>query len=434
MMKKLPLLALLLCMALMVTGCVRSDIGEYYESAQLYLGCGDYEYAAELFAQLGEYEDAAEYALYASALQAIKEERYDLARANLEAVNPFKSSGRYLMYLDAIVAEADGKREQALALYEKLGTFADAVKQVERLRTEIPETTIQEGRALMNQGEYAAARELFLTLEGYGSSKALADQCTAALNKAAYQEAENLAKSGDLLSAMEAFTALGDTLGAAKRAQECLAAIHTALEKQYAAVTLATAPALMDAYALLGEDATAQARMAELTARYGSNLTLLTAEKPLIALGSYPQAENGEVQPVLWQVIRKEGSVLTLLSQQVLDASAEAAVVAVTFAEQETVGEPMLPAMADLAGRTELTCTATAYALAQGAPTAEDTAIYWLRDSLENGVHPIISTAGAMALPEADMTPGVRLLLEIDLETITFTAGTGTAEDPFRIQ
>ena len=149
MMKKLPLLALLLCMALMVTGCVRSDIGEYYESAQLYLGCGDYEYAAELFAQLGEYDDAAEYALYASALQAIKEERYDLARANLEAVNPFKSSGRYLMYLDALDAEADGKREQALALYEKLGTFADAVKQAERLRTEIPETTIQEGRALM---------------------------------------------------------------------------------------------------------------------------------------------------------------------------------------------------------------------------------------------------------------------------------------------
>ena len=63
MMKKMSLLAVLLCMAVTLTACVSSDIGEYYQSAQLYLGCGDYDYAAELFEQLGEYEDAAEYAL-----------------------------------------------------------------------------------------------------------------------------------------------------------------------------------------------------------------------------------------------------------------------------------------------------------------------------------------------------------------------------------
>lgn len=434
MMKKLPLLALLLCMALTVTACARTDIGEYYETAQLYLGCGDYEYAAELFAQLGEYEDAADYALYATALQALREEKYDLARANMLAVNPFKSSGRYLMYLDALDAEAEGEMEAALKLYEKLGTFGGADEQATRLRKEIPEAAIQEGRALMNRGEYEAARELFLSLNGYGASKTLADSCTAALDKAAYKEAENLAQSGDLLAAMEAFTALGDTLGAAKRAQECLNAIHAELDKQYAAVTLATAPALIDAYALLGEDKTAQARMAELTVRFGSNLKLLTAENPVVALGSYPQAESGEEQPVLWRVIRKEGSVLTLLSQQVLDASAEAVPVPVIFDETETVGEVLLPAMADLAARTELACTATAYALAQGAPEREGAAAYWLRDSLESGLHPIISESGAMALPEEGMTPGVRLMLSVDLENVTFTAGSGTAEDPFRIQ
>ena len=65
MMKKPLLLALLLCMALTLTACANGDIGEYYETAQLYLGCGDYDYAAELFAQLGEYEDAADYVLEA---------------------------------------------------------------------------------------------------------------------------------------------------------------------------------------------------------------------------------------------------------------------------------------------------------------------------------------------------------------------------------
>lgn len=434
MMKKLPLLALLLCMALTVTACARTDIGEYYESAQLYLGCGDYAYAADLFAQLGEYEDAADYALYAAALQALKEDKYDLARANMLAVNPFKSSGRYLMYLDALDAETDGEMEAALELYEKLGTFAGANEQAARLRKEIPEAAIQEGRALMNQGKYEAARELFLSLEGYGASKTLADSCTTALNKAAYKEADDLAKSGDLLAAMEAFTALGDTLGAAKRAQECLATIHAELDKQYAAVTLATAPALIEAYALLGEDETAQTRMAELTARFGSNLLLLTTENPVVALGSYPQEESGEEQPVLWQVIRKEGSLLTLLSMQVLDASPEAAPIPVAFDEAENVGEVMLPAMADLAARTELLCTATAYALAQGAPETDGSAAYWLRDSLESGLHPIISVSGAMALPEEGMTPGVRPMLILDLEKITFTAGSGTAADPFCIQ
>ena len=80
MMKKLSILAVLLCMALTLTSCGSREIGEYYEHAQLYLGCGDYDYAAELFAQLGEYEDAADYTLYATALQALEEKEYDLAR------------------------------------------------------------------------------------------------------------------------------------------------------------------------------------------------------------------------------------------------------------------------------------------------------------------------------------------------------------------
>lgn len=436
MMKRLSLLAVLLCMALSLTACVNTDIGEYYQNAQLYLGSGDYEYAAELFSQLGEYEDAADYALYATALQALKDDNYDLARANLEAIDPFKSSGRYLTYLDALEAEEAKELEKALTLYERLGTFQDANLDVERLQKAIPEAALKEGRALMAKGDYAAARDIFLSLDGYGASKTLADNCTVAMNKAAYNAAQELAKAGDLKAAVEAFTALGDTLGASKRVQELMAEMRAELERQYAEVTLTTAPALLDAYAELGEDEVAKARMADITARFGKNLQLITMEKPVVLLGAYPYAESGEEHAVLWQVIGAEGSKRTLLSCAVLDASAEAQSVALTFTEAESaaLGELTLPSMADLAGLPELTCAATPYALAQGAAEEEGAALYWLRDSLETGLHPIIGATGALTLPAEGQTPGIRPIITLDLEKYAFTRGSGTTDDPFRAE
>ena len=189
----------------------------------------------------------------------------------------------------------------------------------------------------------------------------------------------------------------------------------------------------MDAYATLGEDEAAQARIAELNTRFGKNLMLLTMDAPLVQLGRYPYAESGEEQPVLWRVLRAEGSLVTLLSEKVLDASADAAAVPVTFAEEEksAAGEVTLPSMAELAARTDLTCIPTPYAIAQGA---EETAAYWLRDSLENGLHPIIGASGTMTLPVEGAVIGVRPMVVIDLEKINFTQGDGSAEAPFRVE
>ena len=432
MMKKLSLLAVLLCMALTLGACANTEICEYYQTAQLYLGCGEYDTAAELFAQLGEYEDSADYALYCRALQAMAEADYDLARSNLNAVHPFKSSGRCLTYLEALAAEEENAMEKALALYETLGSFMDAHLAAERLQAAIPEAAVKEGRALMAKGEYEAARKIFLALDGYGVSAALAENCTVALNKAAYTDADKLYDAGDLLGAMEAFTALGDTLDAAKRAEDCRAALLKALEARYAAVTLATAPALMADYAELGEDATAQERIAALESRFGRSITLIGMEQPVVALGEYPFAESGEEQAVSWRVVQKNGSVVTLLSEMVLDAAAAAQTVELQFddAAQAAVGEVTLPAMADLAGLQDLTCEATAYAKAQGAQQAG----YWLRDCLENGVHPMISASGTMNIPAEGQSAGIRLMMTLDLEKLAFTAGSGTAEDPFRLE
>ncbi len=435
MMKKLPLLALLLGLALTLTACTDPDIAGYYQSAQLYLGAGDYDYAAELFGQLGEYEDSADYALYAAALQAIDDEEYALARANLEAIAPFKSSVRFLTWLDAAQAEEDGDLEKALRLYEQLGSFQDAQLDAERLNKAIPEATVREGRALMAKGDYAAARDIFLSLDGYGASKALADNCTLALQKAEYADAEEKRDAGDLLGAMEAFIAMGDALDAAKQAESCLADIHAGLDKQYETVTLATAPELLKAYAALGEDETAKARIAELNARFGRNLEVITAKEARVLLGSYPYAESGEEHAVLWRVLKAEGSTLTLLSEAVLDASAEAAPIALTLNEKEqsAAGEALLPSMADLADLADLTCAATAYAKAQGA-LQEGMPLYWLRDALESGLHPVISANGALALPIPGVTAGIRPIITLDLDAFTFTAGSGTMEDPFQAE
>ena len=40
---------------------------------------------------------------------------------------------------------------------------------------------------------------------------------------------------------------------------------------------------------------------------------------------------------------------------------------------------------------------------------------------------------GALTLPGEDVIPGVRPMIAVDLEKIAFTAGSGTAEEPFCI-
>ena len=340
------------------------------------------------------------------------------------------------MYLDAVKAEENKDLEKALALYEKLGTFAEAHQEAERIRKAIPEAAVKEGRALMAKGEYEAARELFLSLDGYGASKTLADNCTAALNKAAYNAAEELFKAGDLLGAMDAFNALGDSLEGAKRAQDILHVIHQELDARYAAVTLTTASALIQDYRMLGEDDIASQRIAELTARFGKNLELIAMDAPVIQLGSYPYTENGEEHAVLWRVLKTDGSIVTLLSEAVLDASADAQPIQLTLNDKErsAVLEMTLPSMADLAARSDLTCLATPYAQVQGAVNENGATAYWLRDSLENGQHPVIGASGSLTLPEAGVIPGICPIMTLDLEKITFTAGSGVKADPFRAE
>lgn len=435
MLKKTLSLLAVLCLGLCATACVYRSNQEYYEQAQLYLGSGDYDTAADLFSQLGEYADSADYALYAAALGAICEEEYDLARANLRELGAFKSSARYLRYIDALEYEKNGEPEAALAVYESLGSFARSDLDAVRLRTEIPEKAICNARSLMAKGEYAAARELLLALNGYGQSATLAQNCLTAMNRAAYTAADRLCDEGDHLAAMQAFQALGDVLDAPARAEQCRAAILLALNTAAADATLDTAAELIAAYEAVG-DPEADAQAAALTERFGVNLQLIHAadSRPYVLLGEYPMGESGLESALLWRVIAVKGAEVTLLCDAVIDASpiATGSDLMLTEAERAAMGAPTLPSAADLASLSDLSCTATPYAVAQGVAQEGGYALYWLRDSLENGIHPVVSSSGTLSIPGSEVMPGLRPMVTLSLEDYAFTAGDGTRENPFR--
>lgn len=387
--KKFLTMLLLVCVSIGAAGCSAYSNQRYYERAQLMMGSGEYAEAAELFHQLGEYEDSAEYALYAAALDALQRGKIELARANLLEIAPFKSADRYLRYLDALDAENEGELDSALDIYVSLGSFEDCAERAQTLESAIPEQAIRQGRQMMSQGDYEGARDLFLSLNGYGQSRALSDACTAAIARKAYLAAEDLLGAGDYLGAMNAFAAMGDTLDAA------FAEIRQALAE-----------------------------------KFGVNLSLLRAarsEHPYVLLGTYPMGESGAESDVLWQVLRVDGSQLVLLCCSVIDASSVATTSDLPMADTPDAAEISLPSAADLATLTDLTCAATPYAAAQGA-----SAVYWLRDTLESGIHPVISETGALTLPADTEVPGIRPLALLDLTAYVFTAGDGTEENPYR--
>ena len=304
-MKRILLLfPLLLCLC----SCTPST-PDYYHHAQLYLGNGDYESAALLFTQLGEYEDAADYALYCAALNALKHDQLDLAKANMELVAPFKSSQRYLRYIAAREAEAEGNLEEALGIFQSLGSFEDSLTHVQNLQETIPQRDLAHARALMGADRWEQALTVLEALNGYGESAELAERCREEITQRAYDQAMQLYESGQYAQAMAAFESLGDVLDAPARARMCRSAMYDQLEQDYAAASLATAQELMDRYAEMEDYFDSPLRLRDLQARYTANLRLAAAAqaRPYVSFG------HGGETPLLWRVSQVEGSHATLL-------------------------------------------------------------------------------------------------------------------------
>ena len=310
-----------LLLACTLSGCTASN-QHYYEQAQLYLGTGDYAGAEMLFSQLGEYADAADYALYAAGLAALEDGQTDLARRNFELVLPFKSSDRYLTYIEALTLEQEGQLDAALALWEELGTFEGSDARAALLREAIPTEEIAHAEALMAAGRYEQAKAILEGLNGYGDSAELLEACDEALLRAAYDRAETLYAGGMFEQALSAFEALGDQLDAAQRVLACRAAMYEALEEAFPRASMATAPALIDGYTEMEDYLNSEARLDALLHRYAVNLSLVfnASTLPWVTFGQYPTEETGAPAPLTWRVVGLDGATATLLCDRVIDA------------------------------------------------------------------------------------------------------------------
>jgi len=345
------LLPLLLCLS----GCVPSN-DAYYEQAQLYLGSGDFDAAAHLFAQLGEYEDAADYALYCAALNALKEGRLPLARANMTLLGDFKSSQRYLQYITALEAEAAGQLEEALALFDGLGSFEDSLLHAAGLREAIPERNLSHARALMGASRWEQALAILETLNGYEDSARLMEQCQERINNEAYNQAMSLFNAEKYEEALAAFQALGETLDSPARARMCRGAMYQQLEEEYPAASIANAADLMARYEEMEDYFESPQRLADLQRRFAINLKLVSAAyaRPYVAFGD----------GLTWRVSGIQGSHAQLTAQS-----------SVVFATVTDLAAPFTPQQEKAIVAFEypsLTLDLDQYAFTQGAGIAAD--------------------------------------------------------------
>lgn len=441
MIKKAMALLTALTLALAAGGCGSSN-QQLYERAQLYLGYGETRAARVLFDQLGEYEDSAEYALYCAGIEALCQGDVTLARANLEEVDPFKSSSRYLRYLDALELVEDDDLEGALTIWEGLGSFYDSADKAAEMREEIPENHLAHSEALMEAGRYEQALTELEALGGYGKSLDMIAQCRKAIAQAQYNQANAMYDAGNFGDALTAFEALGDTLDSRARVLLCRSAMYREAEAAYAAVTLDTAAELMDRYADLEDYLESALRLKDLKARYDVNLRVKAAQSPCVAYGSYPTGESGVSTGLTWHALSVDGGVATLLCDRVIDAMplASATDLSLTLTPQEQAGfqSLSLPSMEELSALPEeqMRCPATPYALAQGVRHhADGSAWWWLRNALDNGRQMICWYNGTVldtGVDPAERVVGVRPMVCLSLDKFAFTGGSGTAEDPFR--
>ncbi len=266
------LFAVLIAAAVLVTACAilvtKAVIpGQKYRAAEKLMADGQYHAASEAFAALGDYRDAAErqwqpYAQQADAL--LEAGEYDSAADAYLAL--YRRSGKTYenalsmadecYYRKAAALEAEGKADEALAIYETIPDYQDSTAKQQAIYMERGVEALKAGQlsaareafaacgdmqeaqeqlklldvyesadAQQKQGDYIAARTAYLSLGEYLDAPAQAEACGATQ----YATAQGCLKSGQMASAYAMFTGLGDYSDSASQAA-AIADAYTAAE------------------------------------------------------------------------------------------------------------------------------------------------------------------------------------------------------------
>lgn len=465
-------LALMLAGLLLTTGCYRTIAGRY-DYAQELLAVGEYQTALAEFQALGEYWDSGKFTLYASGLAALKQGNYALAQTDFENLGDFKNSELYAQYVEARRLQQEADYEAAQSAYQMLGSFQDSPRRMETCTAMIPQKAYEQAQALYDAGEYEEALSAFLALKSYYDSPQKADACQQAILAKAYQDASGLFKRKAYGEALAAFTALGTYRDSSLLAENCRQALYQAAEAALKEGGLQKAQEAMALYESLDTYGDAARKAQELKKKYEINLGLRGYQEgwQYVSLGAFPLEDGGGKSPVLWRVLSVDSGMALLLADRILDTAAMGAGTAFSgyagsalqsylngaflteaFSQAEqaalqtygdrgkvfllTKEETMDPGLG-FGSDSARQALGTDYALGKGLHASAAGYGWWWLGSLGTGENcqAIIYYNGAVYGPGLrfdDSQTGVRPAVRLKLDTLFFTSGSGTQEDPFR--
>ncbi|MBP3656569.1 MAG: WG repeat-containing protein [Clostridia bacterium] len=232
--KKCLCLALLVLMALCLSGCALIGTGKSYREAQKLMVDGSYAEAADAFAALGGYEEASRLSVYCRAHVLAGEGNYALAAASMAALGDFRDApmqAQYYLAQDTLNAapESPDNYDVAEALFASLGVFRESHT------VSVSAAAHEDGLRLLEEGRFSASADIFAYLKGraYKDSGKLRGYALARDDEAA----------GNLIDAAEGYADLGDFRDSAQRRTACVEAAYQALQASMDADTLLVARA-----------------------------------------------------------------------------------------------------------------------------------------------------------------------------------------------
>lgn len=345
-MKKMLALLLAFILALPLVASSESAtaaLQEMYAQAELLMVQGDYAGAAAKFEALGAYSDASQMTMYCKAIAAAETlGLYSMAVDAFNDLGDFKDSKQMATYYqgrayeaaciidvttasDSYLYEALWHFEKAEKIYGGLAFFKDSLtrmgacdKKIEEIKNEQSQRTdaaYQNALALEQSGTYAEAIELYQSVSDYKDS-------AARLPRLFYLYAEKLLADENWDAASEAFQKAGNYSDAAMRVNEPF------LARDYKkANELAVAGNYGNAFSLFLDlknykDSKLQAK--NLGEKHWREIIANANVGDFIPFGTYEQDNdmNNGAEPILWQIIDKQGSSILVISRYVLDTLA----------------------------------------------------------------------------------------------------------------
>lgn len=282
----------LLCLVLMlsVLGAPAlawgSSPADDYQSALNLLKECKYEEAASSFASLAGYADAPRYAMYCSAIAAAEQGNYAVAVVNLQQLGDFLDSSLRVTYYAALSYEASEEYEEAQDLLLGISLYLDSQTHLASYPAKILARDYARADALEAAGKLEDASTAFTKLGNYQDSAARVETLREKIKARDYDAALALKAAGKSQETYAAFQALGDYKDSKAQLTEIQEAMNAAkYEQANEAAQHGQYVAAYDLFTELGNysDSASRAQALQQRANYDRGMTA-------IAKGDYKTA------------------------------------------------------------------------------------------------------------------------------------------------